>query len=75
MTWQPIEMVPDKTDVLVCVTYSLGAGIGGETEWETVQWVDAFLGDDAGWCNFPFMIWVPFEPTHWQPLPPPPVPA
>lgn len=65
--WADIETAPmDGTDILVCVTHNLPDG-----EWETIQWVDYIIADDA------FPIYsdrcdIPFPPTHWMPLPAPP---
>jgi hypothetical protein len=71
MTWQPIETAPEKQELLVCVTHSIGLD-----EWDTVTWVDCHK--DFVWCWFPMMVWVPLPPTHWwdfgdgQALPQPP---
>lgn len=67
MEWKPIETAPrDGTQILVCVTYSLGSD-----EWETKMWVD-FAKDPYIWPTYWERIDIPFEPTHWMPLPSPP---
>lgn len=62
--WQTIDTAPiDGTDILVCVTYNLSAD-----EWETAMWVDWQIPA----CNWPIFrgrIDIPFQPTHWMPLP------
>ena len=65
MEWKPVaEYKPEFGDVLVCVTFNLGAP---EDDYETVQWVDFIAGDK--WAHFLELIHVPFPPTHWMPLP------
>ena len=65
--WQPIDSAPkDGTDLLVAITHSLGAD-----EWEAIQWVD-WQTDDTKWPIYQRRIDIPFPPTHWMPLPPPP---
>jgi len=72
MDWQPIETAPkDGTDILVCMTHSLGVGDDGGTEWETIQWVD-WQKEPYFWPIFRERVDIPFPPTHWQRLPPPP---
>ncbi len=64
--WQPIETAPkDGTEILVCITYNLP-----DDEWETVQWVDGWRS--GKWFRYHDKIYIPFPPTHWMPLPPPP---
>ena len=79
MEWKPIETLPDCTNALVCVTYNIPAedgdtrpqaGVVGYV-WETVMWVDCRV-PEHGWFTYPLLIHVPFPPTHWMPLPPPP---
>ena len=66
--WQPIETAPiDGTDILVCVTYNLS-----DDEWETKIWVDWQVPSER-WPGYWARIDIPFSPTHWMPLPPPPV--
>ena len=66
--WRPIETAPDDgTEILVCMTHNLpdcGA-------WETIMWVDWQRGPYV-WPNYERRIDIPFPPTRWQPLPPPP---
>lgn len=71
MEWKPIKTCPTNQDVLVCVTFN----IGGDDELETVYWVDAFLDYDgcAKWKYYHDLIHAPFPPTHWMPLPSPPI--
>lgn len=80
MEWMPIETLPERTDALVCVTHNVPAeendarpptDVEGYV-WETVMWVD-WWSDDLGWFSFPRLMHVPFPPTHWQPLPAPPL--
>jgi len=67
MEWKPIETAPkDGTDILVCVTHNLSAD-----EWETMQWVD-WQVPGMEWPVFTDRIDIPFQPTHWMPLPAPP---
>lgn len=61
--WQPIETVPERTDVLVCVTHNLGPD-----EWETLQWVDN-VDHQGRWITYLRLMELPFPPTHWMPLP------
>ena len=65
MTWQPIETAPrDGVSILVY----------DDMDYFVVQW------DGKGWWNGlydieffePVYITDTIEPTHWQPLPPPP---
>ena len=66
MKWQPIETAPkDGTEILVCVQYEVDGDLHSE------RWVD-WLTADGGWFAFPSLIWVPFRPTAWMPLPEPP---
>ncbi len=64
--WKDIKDAPERQDVLVLMTHSLGDG-----EWETIQWVD-FLLPDVGWVHYRGRVDIPFPPTAWQPLPLPP---
>lgn len=67
--WQPIETCPkDGTEILVCVTYSLG---GNPPEWETGMWVDS-ISDEYPWPIYERRIDLFGYPTHWMPLPLPP---
>lgn len=67
--WRDIASAPkDGTEILVCVTHSLGDG-----EWQTIQWVDWQRGDQV-WPHYRERIDIPFPPTHWRPLPAPPAP-
>jgi len=67
--WQDIATAPkDGTDILVCVTYNLSAD-----EFETKVWVD-WQTPAERWPVYWGRIDVPFQPTHWMPLPAPPIP-
>lgn len=69
--WQPIETAPlNGTDVLVCRNYeSEGA----------VYSVARNYNDGNGWCDLSDIGWAGMycdddnQPTHWMPLPPPPL--
>ena len=66
--WKPIESAPrDGTPILVCVTYSRQEG-----GWHTEQWVD-WTGGTYVWPMFQQRVDILFPPTHWMPLPKPPV--
>lgn len=66
--WMPIESAPkDGSEILVCVTYNLSSD-----EWETMTWVD-WEAPPHIWPVYRSRIDIPFPPTHWQPLPKPPV--
>lgn len=69
MDWQPIETMPERVEALVCITHN----IPGEEdyEWETIMWTDWYSAA-TGWFRYPRLIEIPFPPTHWMPLPPPP---
>lgn len=66
--WQPIETAPEKKDILV-------AAPDKDSGW--VAWVDWYNGgghqNESSWSTFPRLVWLPMLPTHWMPLPPPPV--
>jgi hypothetical protein len=65
--WQDISTAPkDGTRILVCMTFNLCDG-----ELETIQWVDWRLPEFV-WPIYRDRIDIPFPPTHWMPLPPPP---
>jgi len=67
LNWQPIETAPrDGTSILVCVTHNTC-----DHTWETVQWIDWARGAYI-WPIYQQRIDIPFPPTHWMPLPPPP---
>lgn len=60
--WQDISTAPrDGTEVLVYVPRRLGALYAGASNPTGVQWWSRNLGD--------------VQPTHWMPLPAPPLPA
>jgi hypothetical protein len=63
--WREIASAEEGEDVLVCVTHNLPDG-----QWETVMWVDYLF--DGDWVRWRDRIDIPFRPTHWMPLPPPP---
>lgn len=73
--WQPIDMLPEFTEALVCVTYNVPGESG--MEWETARWVDSWSRADEcdceppcrEWFSFPQLIHIPCPPTHWMPLP------
>ena len=62
MEWQPIETAPDKQDVLVwnAMTGAYVSRHDGVGEWPLGFW----RGDLGEW--YP-------RPTHWMPLPNPPL--
>ena len=65
--WQPIETAPkDGTYILVY----------GPEEWDMVLW-HPYWGDCGAWCRVQTADYdndnrEVRNPTHWQPLPPPP---
>lgn len=68
MTWQPIETAPrDEAEIL---------GYWAVTKvYRIIQWVegvDAKGRVHADWCETESGMLID-PPTHWQPLPPPPV--
>lgn len=66
MEWQPIETAPkDGRDVLLCRLDDDGSYWMETATW----WVRAWAV--VGAIREPYVI--EFEPTHWMPLPPPPV--
>ncbi len=63
MKWQPIETAPkDGNDVLV-----FGGGDYTVAHWNGEEWRDY---GDIGWAG---MCGDDNQPTHWMPLPEPPV--
>lgn len=69
MRWKLVsDGVPDCEDILVCVTYNLD-----DREYETKQWVDSWFDEIKSWMVYGERIDIPFPPTHWMPLPKPPV--
>lgn len=66
--WRDIATAPkDGTQILVCITYNLPDG-----HWETIQWVD-WQKPPFVWPIYRDRIDIPYSPTHWMPLPDPPV--
>lgn len=60
MEWQPIETAPkDGSEFIgyVATSYQGGAVV--------LHWYKKY-----GWIDWDYDVW---EPTHWMPLPPPPV--
>ena len=71
MNWQPIETAPrDGTEVLVCRVYE-----GGQARYAVAYNYD----DGNGWRDMGDLGWAGMtndddnRPTHWMPLPEPPV--
>lgn len=65
--WRDIETAPwDGSDILVSVTHNTS-----EQDWETIQWVDWRVAGNE-WPVYWGRIDIPFQPTHWMHLPPPP---
>jgi hypothetical protein len=71
MNWHPIETAPrDGTEVLVCRTYA-----HNRPEYAVAHNYD----DGNGWRDVGDIGWAGMyggednQPTHWMPLPPPPV--
>lgn len=65
--WLPIKTAPrDGTNILVCVTHSLG-----NDTWETIQWGD-WARASIAWPVYWQRVDIPFSPTHWRPLLAPP---
>lgn len=80
--WKPIDTAPkDGTAVMLCwARDSDGKPIDWREEPETtgvfVQ-VASWWPEADGWivyCSLPQEPRLHFEPTHWMPLPPPPIP-
>lgn len=66
--WQPIETAPTETHVLVFIPRTLSTGVESNYQEVAVLWNDE-------WSNLagdPISEYRAF-PTHWMPLPPPPV--
>ena len=78
--WMPIDTAPkDGTTLLVHSSHAPGLPGGRTTECSDINtvvaawWGDS--GDDGEWVcymDLPSDPRCPFNPTHWQPLPPPP---
>ena len=76
MTWQPIETAPkDNTAVIIAVPTEHKDGfIVGEAYFNPEQggdwwWAGTSSGDYYAGPIIEMNFW---NPTHWQPLPPPP---
>lgn len=63
--WQPIETAPKDGELLAWVRTAAGGRVA-TIEWCGGQWVESY--DLAGWMP-------KYGPTHWMPLPEPPVSA
>ncbi len=69
MSWQSIETAPrDGTTILVGHSESVFSAWWEPDGWKTgsgvAGWVDGCTNNDGDYSTY--------EPTHWQPLPPPP---
>ena len=67
--WLPIETAPkDGTNILVHWPEMFHCSF--TAHWNTGKWSDAPIGWKwSGWSNNAFQV----GPTHWQPLPKPPI--
>ena len=71
MEWQPIETAPTEgREMFVVRAFRVSNGFTGGREYTTDPWCVWRQGDGtfARWPHH-------FEPTHWIPLPAPPVSA
>lgn len=77
MEWRPVETAPkDGQQILLCqATNSKGEPLSTLSFALFVQ-VASWWGDKAGWMVYCDLVQDPqlhFEPTHWAPIPTPPV--
>lgn len=79
MNWQPIETAPkDGTNILLCMARDAdGKPIEGDSFGLFVQraawWGNGNDGEWTVYCSIPCEPILFFEPTHWMPIPDPPV--
>lgn len=77
--WQPIYTVPrDETDVLLCWTYTNGVGPDiriGRFWHESWQDKKPMFKLELDWGSSCACVYTGSDdvPTHWMPIPPPPV--
>lgn len=67
MTWRDISTAPrDGSKVLTwgCLHNDRGVDMGEQPSWQVSWWLD---------CGWYCLMWGSHEPTHWMPLPAPPV--
>lgn len=78
-TWQPIDTAPkDGTDILLCKAIDAdGKPIDADAFGLFVQRASWWSDEDGGaWVVYCSMVQEPilfFRPTHWMPIPPPPI--
>lgn len=59
--WQPIETAPKDGTAIWVSAVGVGEPVRTVQHWYG-EWVNIYNGDSIGW-----------EPTHWMPLPAPPL--
>lgn len=66
MEWQPIKTAPANTPVLVYWRDRYGYHMTVAERWTDGEWANS---EPNGYCEDPRIQ----TPTHWTPIPPPPV--